>query len=166
MMGIRARCPPTRTRAQRRCWPRQRGLHATQQPTRGATRGIAEEEALLAEEYRHNRRLRTELATKIHSSRQRVGMLHSDRFDKAALTPSSARASLKEGVRTPLELVRSELRQRHPHRLPLATQARGDATPRETTPGQLPGRTPSSAETAAAAQAATPAGAAELPSMA
>ena len=126
----------------------------------------AEEEALLAEEYRHNRRLRTELATKIHSSRQRVGMLHSDRFDKAALTPSSARASLKEGVRTPLELVRSELRQRHPHRLPLATQARGDATPRETTPGQLPGRTPSSAETAAAAQAATPAGAAELPSMA
>lgn len=70
---------------------------------------------LLADE-RQNRQLRNELSHRIHSSRQRVGMLHRDEFDLSALTPTSARASLKEGVRTPLELVRSELRARHPHR--------------------------------------------------
>ena len=50
----------------------------------------------------------------MHGSRQRVGVLNHGSINYGAITPTAARASLKEGVRTPLELVRSEVRARHP----------------------------------------------------
>ena len=108
---------------------------------------------------KRNRQLRSELEHWIHSSRQRVGLLHHEAFDAAALTPTSARASLKEGVRTPLELVRSELRARHLSRN-LAARAEAEliALMAEQTGGEH------AADEVAAAPA--PAGATELPSMA
>lgn len=63
-----------------------------------------------------NRRLRLELAQWVDRSRTRVGSLHHEHFDHDSLTPVVARKSLKEGMRMPLELVRSEVHQRYPHR--------------------------------------------------
>lgn len=77
---------------------------------------IARDEMVEPFDATQNRQLRTELAHWIHSSRQRVGSLNFENFDEATVTPTSARAALKEGSRMPLELVRSEMRVRNPHR--------------------------------------------------
>lgn len=63
-----------------------------------------------------NRNLRSELAHQVDSSRQRVGHLNHGAFDADGLTPTVARRALKDGQRTPLELVRSEVRARIPPR--------------------------------------------------
>ena len=61
-----------------------------------------------------NRRLNADLQLGIQLSRQRVSSLTYKCYDPDGVTPTSARAALKEGVRTPLELVRSEVRARQP----------------------------------------------------
>ena len=59
-----------------------------------------------------NRQLRTDLALWIDSSRQRVGELNRGSLRVDHITPSLAKAALKEGVRVPLEVVRAEVRAR------------------------------------------------------
>jgi hypothetical protein len=82
---------------------------------------------------RRNRKLRNELALLMQTSRHRVSTITHETFDPNALTPTSARAALKDGVRTPLELVRSELRQRYPYRRQThaAHTGRAAMTPRD-----------------------------------
>ena len=63
-----------------------------------------------------SRQLRSQIEVAMQSSRSRARSWDHEAIDEDAFTPTSARASLKEGVRTPLELVRSELRARHPRR--------------------------------------------------
>eukprot|EP00900_Chrysochromulina_parva_P009543 jgi/Chrpa1/18590/Chrysochromulina_OHIO_Genome00023884-RA len=56
--------------------------------------------------------LRNELATWITLSRGRVSYLNREKSKTSQVTASSAKAALKEGVRTPLELSRNEIRTR------------------------------------------------------
>ena len=56
--------------------------------------------------------LRNELATWITLSRGRVSYLNREQSKTSQVTASSAKAALKEGVRTPLELSRCEIRTR------------------------------------------------------
>lgn len=61
---------------------------------------------------RRNRQLRTDLQTWIGASRQRVVSLNHEEIGSDQVTPAAARSALKEGVRAPLEVLRSEIRAR------------------------------------------------------
>ena len=78
--------------------------------------GIGGEELIEQFDEKKNRRLRAEMALWMEQSRQRVGGLHHGVLDPMSISPIGARKALKEGLRTPLELVRSEVKQRYPHR--------------------------------------------------
>ena len=78
--------------------------------------GITREEMSEPVDHTQNRRMRGELARWVDQSVTRIGSLHHEHFNYDGLTPVIARKALKEGLRTPLELVRAEVRQRHPQK--------------------------------------------------
>ena len=78
--------------------------------------GIARDEMEKPFDMNANRQMRAELALLTFASQQRIGVLNHGKFDIDGMSPTLAKRALKEGLRTPLELVRTEVRARMPYR--------------------------------------------------
>ena len=76
--------------------------------------GIARDEMEKPFDMNANRQMRAELALLTFASQQRIGVLNHGKFDIDGMSPTLAKRALKEGLRTPLELVRTEVRARRP----------------------------------------------------